>query len=40
MDRRENGIIRLVNRNIAGARNIMEAWEYLQDFDWIILQRT
>lgn len=40
MDRREKGIIRLVNRNIAGARNIMEAWEYLQDFDWIMLQET
>lgn len=28
-DRKNKEIIRLVNWNIAGAKNIIEAWEYL-----------
>lgn len=32
-ERRKEGITRLVNWNIAGAKNITEAWEYFPDFD-------
>lgn len=37
---RREGTRKLVSWNIAGAKNIREAWDYDPEYDWIMLQET